>query len=92
LSKPPEEKKQESKEDKPDEEALFVDWVELNSLMPTRNELTDTLEMTERLQLVGFAMLYAGICPAATPIVVAYFFLDPILMTYCEQFLLQRQV
>lgn len=88
LSKHPGGKKQESKEEKPNDEALFVHWVELNSLMAPRSELTDTLEMTERLQLVGFAMLYAGICPAATPIVVAYFFLDPILMTYCEQFLL----
>lgn len=52
--------------------------------MVKKTELSETLEMTERMQLVGFAMLYAGICPLATPIVCVYFIFDNYLMRYSE--------
>ena len=52
--------------------------------MEKKTELSETLEMTERMQLVGFAMLYAGICPLATPIVCVYFIFDNYLMRYSE--------
>jgi hypothetical protein len=48
--------------------------------------------MIERLQLVGFSMLYAGICISATPIVVLYFFFDPAFMRKCEMAFLQREI
>lgn len=48
--------------------------------------------MTERLQLIGFGMIYAGVCPVSTPLVVAYFFFDPMLMRACEKRFIQREV
>jgi hypothetical protein len=48
--------------------------------------------MINRLQLVGFSMLYAGICISATPIVVLYFLFDPWLMRAYEMYWLQREI
>jgi hypothetical protein len=62
----------------------FIEAVEINSLMAARDELTDILEITERMQLVGFSMLYAGVCPLATLVVFVYFIFDNYLMMYCD--------
>lgn len=62
----------------------FLEAVEINSLMAARDELTDILEITERMQLVGFSMLYASVCPLATLVVFVYFIFDNYLMMYCD--------
>lgn len=69
---------------------FLLDVVERNALMEKKSELSETLEMTERMQLVGFAMLYAGICPLATLIIVVYFMFDNALMRYSESNYQQR--
>lgn len=68
----------------------MLDAVERNAIMGYKDELAEVLEMTERMQLVGFSMLYAGLCPIATPIVCIYFILDNYLMRYSESYHLQR--
>ena len=62
----------------------LVEAVEINSLLPIKDELTDMLEITERMQLIGFAMLYAGICPSVTLVVFVYSTFDSFFMRYCD--------
>ena len=52
--------------------------------MSPKDELTDILEICERMQLIGFAVFYAGICPLSTLIVFVYSILDNYLMRYCD--------
>ena len=47
-------------------------------------------DMTEKLQLVGCSMLYAGICPIGTAIVFVYFIADEYMTRYTDCFCMQR--
>jgi hypothetical protein len=73
---------------------FLTDLVERNALLPARatSELDDILETTERMQLVGFSMLYAGICPLATTLVFCNFLLDNYMMLYTNTHYVKRSI
>lgn len=48
--------------------------------------------MCERLQLISFSMLYAGVCPVATPILLVYQVMDNWLMKQVDTKFIQRPV
>jgi hypothetical protein len=62
----------------------LLDAVEINSIMPIKTELMKISDMTEKLQLVGCSMLYAGICPIGTAIVFIYFIADEYMTRYTD--------
>lgn len=54
----------------------MVEAVEADFLRPASTPLYDVIILTGRMQLVGFSMLYAGICPIATLMVFVNFLFD----------------
>jgi len=68
----------------------LIDAVEINSIMPVKTELMKTSDMTEKLQLIGLSLLYAGICPIGTAIVFVYFIIDDIMATYTDCYCMRR--
>ena len=59
-----------------DPDQLFMDSIELQTLMPKLTEQDMTVDIVERYVLFSLAVLYAGMCPLALVVVFVFFFTD----------------